>query len=376
MCVILDIEPEKAVPDKMMETACDINKHGFGVAYADGGEIKIIRSLDTPNDPDKVQKLLSDLKKHRRYVHLRHATVGKVTMENNHPLVVLHGKRGRVELAMMHNGTLTRFEEKGDDRSDTFFFNQKVVSPLAERVAAFSKPKEVLDDPIFQHVMRCEAGSSLFLFFDAFGKALRVGMWEQYGGFVASNKYSFSSSHHRSSSVRTTWYTPAHQGQGRVIPISQRRGQVLALPWKPVDKPTDVVSTAMKELNEEKRPVVDVKALPSGQVTKALPFPPNRTTTSLLKELMGVRKFLAEHKREVKMTTKNLQVVRTNVLEKLQQPNFDFLRQLTTEDINDLVSRYPAVMSEVVLELVAENLALLSKNETQASTIKDMTEKK
>lgn len=371
MCVILEIEPGREVPDDKMAIACDVNKHGYGVAYVDNREIKIIRSL-TENDPTQVQKLLADLKSYRRFVHLRHATVGKVTMENNHPMVSLHGNKGRAELAFMHNGTLGRYQKTGDDRSDTWFFNEHFVKPLAERCAAFTKPKDVLDDPLFQCLVRQESATSLLLFFDAFGKTLRVGQWEEYEGFWASNKYSFQASHNRATRTRTN-----------VVRYNRDHGwhtgtTVRQLPWVEVPDRQDRVGTAMQEWHQTQSNVVNLTANPA-DVVKSVPF--SHDTTSKLpymKEVLAVKRFLAAHTypEDHVAVIKNLKIMRTSVLESLKQPDFSFLRNLTTDDLNELLKTYPAVMAEVVMELVARNAVLEHQNNTQAKAIIDLSKDK
>ena len=89
MCVILQIEPGTVVPADKLARACDINKHGHGIAYVHKGELKLIRSVAN-NDPKEIAATLERLRSHRVFLHLRHATVGPVTLANNHPMIVWH----------------------------------------------------------------------------------------------------------------------------------------------------------------------------------------------------------------------------------------------------------------------------------------------
>lgn len=363
MCVILDIQPGAMIPDDKLEIACDINGDGFGIAYIENGSFKVIRSLEKPNNPKTVKGLLEAAKAHRRFVHLRFATVGGVTLENNHPMVVL-GKPDKPKMLMMHNGTLQSYKVDKSPVSDTFHFNERLVKPLAERVAAFKKPKDVLGDGIFQYIVEKESGYSLFLFADVFGNVFKVGEWVEYDGFSASNKYSFQTTHHRSSKAVVP-YTPYRYPE-------YRRGQRIGdtkwtPPWKEVTPERTAVVTSMADWERENRSLNVVASYPHTSNAKAY-----------RKEILQVRKYIAEHKyTEDKMDIiRNLKVKRTNVLQQFGQPDFSFLERLTTDDLQTLITRNPVAMTQCLFELVVSNRELVVKNETQAQTIKDLTEKK
>ena len=153
MCQVLMLSAGVTLPIDKLELTCDINKHGFGLAWVDNGELKIHRSVKQPNDPDEINRLLIDTIKFKRFLHLRHATVGNVNMENSHPFVLLQKGKGSPKpiLCMMHNGTLSNYTPPQGDTvtSDTLLFARTMAGPLASRVQAYSG-KSVLADPIFR----------------------------------------------------------------------------------------------------------------------------------------------------------------------------------------------------------------------------------
>lgn len=213
MCVIIDRKPGVQIPGDMIELACDINKDGYGIAFADRGRLEIIKSTK-PNDPGEVMKHLQDLVAHRVFLHLRHATVGTVTPENQHPFIAYEGRRKKAIIGMMHNGTLHHYSPHFQDktRSDTLLFTREFVEPLFKRVSKSLGEKNIILDDFVKHLLAKEIGSvSKVVFFDAFGNALFVNKdaGKQFEGWWASNDYSFDKQHIRSSSRKTpSWVNP------------------------------------------------------------------------------------------------------------------------------------------------------------------------
>jgi hypothetical protein len=209
MCVIIDRMPKVDIPFDKLEIACDINKHGFGLAFVDRGHLEIIRSTKQPNDPSEVQKHLEKLKNHRVFLHLRHATVGAVSEENQHPFVAMTGRKNKPLLGFMHNGTLFSYEpkDKTQGSSDTKQFNEMLVRPLALRCRKVVGDKKVLVDPFFQWIISKDLGytQSVLVFFDAFGNVIRYNedKGANFEGWWASNSYSFNENHLRATKKET-----------------------------------------------------------------------------------------------------------------------------------------------------------------------------
>jgi hypothetical protein len=201
MCVIIDKDPGVEIPFDKLELACDINKHGFGLAWVGKKKLEAIRSIET-NDAKAIAKELAAFKDMRCFLHLRHVTEGQLIMENNHPFFLLKDTIG-----FMHNGTLWDWVPKEKQFSDSLCYARNFLEPLAKR--CYASEKQVLEDPFFVKLVTKSIpnlSQSVFLFFDVAGRTLRV--QEQHGkqfeGWWASNEYSFNPNHIRSSGGRKT----------------------------------------------------------------------------------------------------------------------------------------------------------------------------
>lgn len=250
MCQILELKAGASIPMNLLEITCAINKHGFGVAFIENSDIKIERSVDT-NDPKVLGKLLDDLKDKKRYVHIRHATVGDVTLQNSHPFVVLeqraHRRKKKASLILMHNGTLFGYDdEKAKGVSDTALFVERFVRPLALRCEAYGGLKSILRDEFFRKVMIDEIKKSdKILMLDKTGYTLTFNRSEgkEYPehGFWASNEYSFNPNHSRSS-ISTTrggfsafdqrWPSPGWSTGAYSRAMREDQSVLDNLPWK------------------------------------------------------------------------------------------------------------------------------------------------
>lgn len=116
------------------------NPHGWGMLYRDDPsegrinpfEFIMCEDPEKDTDPDEIVDLMNNkLKDKDVYLHLRWVTVGDRSIDNIHPFSVL--ERGKKQLFLMHNGTLSEFKPKiNDSRSDTRIFTDTVMSPLAK----------------------------------------------------------------------------------------------------------------------------------------------------------------------------------------------------------------------------------------------------
>ncbi|HEY6021808.1 MAG TPA: class II glutamine amidotransferase, partial [Candidatus Paceibacterota bacterium] len=210
MCVIIDRKPGVTIPADMLDLACDINAHGWGIAWASKKKLHFEYSIKNPNDPKEVADMLQKLKDHRVFLHLRHATVGGIIEDNLHPFHVLVKKKHGIDLAMMHNGTLYDWKPKDDKEvlSDSYKFVEGFIRPLALRFNRWGG-NNILPDQLFQRVVKSEVGgSSCVLLFDSLGNSYVVNpqQGKEYEGWWASNTYSFSPSHQRYSKREVPHY--------------------------------------------------------------------------------------------------------------------------------------------------------------------------
>lgn len=212
MCIIIDRKADVVIPKEQIELACDINKHGFGVSWIEKRRIKTFRNISQPTDPQEVNDQLDKLKKHRVYLHIRHATVGPVTMENNHPFNILTQEKDGRDLCFMHNGTLWDFDPKTVDvsMSDSAYFAQSVVRPMAIRWAAWMPKKSFLDDTLFIKLL-CKyiTGDGKLVMYDNLGGTMVINRTKgkDYNGYWASNDHLDDKYHYRSSTKQgTKWH--------------------------------------------------------------------------------------------------------------------------------------------------------------------------
>lgn len=383
MCQILSLMAGASIPTNMLERTCDINKDGFGFVVRNKGKFVIERDITT-NDPKRIGALLDKWKEKPRYLHLRHTTVGAITMGNNHPFVVLED-RGP-QLLMMHNGTLREYEPVKDDKvtSDTFLFNQEFVRPLAERVWAYSKGKtSPLRDPIFRRAFVKEVGSgwSVFLLLDNFGEQFRINpsQGKEYDWGWASNEYSFNDNHFRSSAKptqtyhsRTDYEDVSHlwQGQG----YADVTGREDPLPWEEFTPPAEA-----KEISSGWTKYGSKSAAASAAVFekahKALDLSGDRQQLQYeIDEFAAVlkRKQFREDKRDLPMsetTIRSLKKARDTFLKMAGLEDFEGLANLSKGDLTELSDEFPKATAELVIDMFTEIKKIRLNNDIQAKTI-------
>jgi Predicted glutamine amidotransferase len=372
MCVILDIQPGATIPDDAFETACDINKHGYGLAFIDKGRLKIERKISEKNDPDEIAKKLKKYNKHRVFLHLRHATVGKINEANSHPFVTLKGADG-LDLCMMHNGTMYEYQPPAKlvetmGISDTHWYNETFLIPLAERMVKHSGVNLLKDAFFSKLVHKSFLGWSVLLLFDNQGNVIRVNgeRGKEFDGYWASNDYSFNTNHQRSS-IRTyarkdPWYdddpnklfqTSApyvrNHGGGALLPVS--RTPIITPQDKEIWAEWDKYDTQCKliaEQDELQRPNAGSDRLASPERRR---YEIKRVSDTL--------------KEKWKLTEKSMTKAATGVLLKLDKDRMSFatlagikdiseVLRLSKEDFTDLCDNFPLAMAECFVDMAAE----------------------
>lgn len=395
MCVIIARNAGVTIPADMIDQACDINKHGWGLMYAHKGKLHIERSLKQPNDAKEVADKLQSLSDRTVYLHLRHATVGDINLNNSHPFTILTRKKHGLDLAMMHNGTLYLYKPEASNTrdSDTLMFARNMVIPLAERVNAFVG-KKVLYDKFFAEVIHGELGytQSVVLFLDGSGTELifQKEKGKQFEGWWASTDEAFDSQHLRSSSRKTsvTHYGNNLAGDIYHTPYWEETHGSDPVPWshkstdKAADRTDDTLSTWEQDLKAH-----DTTA-EAGQ-----PKPPVTTTLLQVKDFARVRyecRAIAQkvHNTPYKygasvMTTENGGGICAAALAELKVPfkelsgipDLLMVGKMTEVDLVELSSTYPKGTARLVVDLLSEVIALKHKNDTQAETILALTKK-
>lgn len=397
MCVIIVREPGADVPGAMLERACDVNKHGFGFSWLERGHIRTERSLAQPNSPTQVTKLLKQFPKHKVFLHLRHATVGPVSLQNNHPFYILEKRRDGVDLCMMHNGTMYTYDPKGfpeseKESSDTLIWAKYVVRPMALRCLALGgKEKSVLDDKFFLSVLKRDVySSSKVVLFDNFGRVeyLNKDQGKDFDGFWASNDYSFDDNHARSS-VRSTpsygsygtygnhyggyddyrnggdHWSGAAAAESRkrtsssVATLAEKRRLASVkdkadhpiLPWERV---TDDLNDPLPLFNKTSVPTVPVKLILPHEimVERAL-----ETDASALRSAsVWLKSWIIRPLREDRVSnipTQVLDKLRTDFVTKAGINALTDLGRLSRDQLEEFCSNFPAMAAEAMICLVA-----------------------
>lgn len=130
MCCIIQLPAGKMLMKERLVNVTLNNPHGFGIVTVDKGKLDIYKSFhEDGNDPDHVEEELNKRVNLERFLHLRYATAGEKSIDNTHPFKVYEGKDNHT-VVFMHNGSLHKFKETGSDRSDTYHFAEKLLSPL------------------------------------------------------------------------------------------------------------------------------------------------------------------------------------------------------------------------------------------------------
>jgi len=119
MCVIIHLPPGKSVPENKLWNAVCNNWHGWGLGLWDSDKKELSISRSIPDNSwleekdleaggnhaefEEIMNALDNNKDKDRFLHLRHATRGRINLENCHP-VCLHNTPNR-QVYLMHNGS-------------------------------------------------------------------------------------------------------------------------------------------------------------------------------------------------------------------------------------------------------------------------------
>jgi len=194
MCVIIHRPANVEVPFAKLESACNVNPHGYGLVVSDRGKLETFKGLGPKgNDPDEVALLLEKAKGQEVFLHLRYQTSGKRDLANAHPFEVLSKAKDGTDVQFMHNGHLNDFTNS-PDRCDSWIFAETVLRPLLLRSAAYDDVETILEQPFLATILKEFAGSSsVFLLAGEGGQVLKINEnnGHKYDWGWASNDYSF-----------------------------------------------------------------------------------------------------------------------------------------------------------------------------------------
>lgn len=373
MCVIIQRQPNVEIPFDKLASACVVNPDGWGVAIADRGKLELRHGLEKTTDPEKIMKILEDAKTLPVMLHLRYVTQGAKSLENCHPFWSLTRDEHGVDLAFCHNGTLSDWKENDSDYSDSYWINQKLITPLFQRTAAFVGKENILRDEFSISLLEEMAGySSLFGLIDGSGTQLAINgdKGKEFEGWWASNEYSFNERHrtkttsysHHSCTTTGEHYSSAYPDDPVVDPWNGWEKDLQAddekvtkvflyVNGKPMYHYYRQDGTLVKE--EEAKPVIVPPEDPSYVEDTEDEI---ADMVELLDQGEDIKKVFDMH--EKKMSQKLIKHCTAK-----QRPKFtevckiDDLREVTRldpEDIAELVSFYPEAATVLIQDLLAE----------------------
>lgn len=207
MCVIISRNPGIELPFDKLENACITNSDGWGLSVADRGKLETVTKYDPAgNNAEEIARILEQTKEQRVFLHLRYSTAGTKSIDNCHPFQSATLKDDGRDISFMHNGTIYAFKG-ASDFSDTYNFNQEIVSPLCKMMLAADPDSNPLQNKLLERLLKEYAGGgSVFLLYDQDGNEIIINKdkGHQYEGWWASNTYSFNRSH-RSQGSHTSY---------------------------------------------------------------------------------------------------------------------------------------------------------------------------
>ena len=182
MCLIIYKPANATVPTALLTSAIKENPDGFGVMFAENGKLNVVKDVDS-------SKVFEPVFRHtdkELLIHLRWATHGKVSPENTHPFKVDTG------LWFMHNGVITIDTKDDPTKSDTWWFNERVVKPSRHAVfeAGF---EDFLKCPLPSLGFQGIGNNNRLVFLDSQGRIqiINRGTWIEWEGLLLSNTYAY-----------------------------------------------------------------------------------------------------------------------------------------------------------------------------------------
>jgi len=342
MCVIIVRQPGVTLPFEKLQAACKVNAHGWGLAVVDRGKIETKYELqEAGNDPENVGRALEAAKDQLILLHLRFVTAGDKSLANCHPFSVLRKSLHGMDVVLAHNGTLYSYRTGYEGWSDTKNFVHQYVTPLLERHIAFTGNANLLRDEFTVKLLEKEVSTnSVVTLLDAEGNVLNIheSNGKHFEGWWASNTYSFDDTH-RETKTTTVWSNwddyvddGSAYGDDRACGGDTAAAEAIRLPATTTTTSTTPTIIRPKEPDPEIMP--HNVAIAADRISLALKMTDKRPSPSLIKQLLN-------DKRQTfcKIT------------------GIDHLREMTRfdpEDIEELVSFYPEVVTVLIQDLLFE----------------------
>jgi len=136
LCIIARVPRNSKLTKAQLNAMWDNNPHGGGIAYIDGEEVKVFKSLKKSEFINAYFNISKEFGSRDMLVHTRIRTHGDICIDNVHPFQV------NENTFMAHNGTIDEATppEKFSEKSDTNWFVEHFMSHV---------DVTALDDPHF-----------------------------------------------------------------------------------------------------------------------------------------------------------------------------------------------------------------------------------
>lgn len=125
MCIAIVKPKDKVIPKEVLQTCASANPDGMGFAYCKDGKVIIVKAVD---NFEKFYKAYSKVETtSNMLIHFRIATHGEVCKDNCHPF------RLNNRMALIHNGIISGYGSKTENKSDTKDFIEKVIGNISHK---------------------------------------------------------------------------------------------------------------------------------------------------------------------------------------------------------------------------------------------------
>lgn len=350
MCVIMVKKPGIEVPFNLLESACIVNPHGFGVAVADRGKLYVEKMYEKEgNRPEPIAKALEDLKEHQIYLHLRFKTAGSLGEENCHPFQVLNMKEDGMDLVMFHNGTFYEYkDDKDTSKSDTQCFAEQFVTPFYRRIYQTCPDEEILNDPLAAVIMEKFVGaSSKVVLLDNYGNDLIVNKskGKEYEWGWASNDYSFNRTHREPTYGygHNSWDSRSREvikyNNGKRTYWDQKGGCYVTEDLEPIHAPTSVPSSKPAEQTTTETK----KITPDTPLTEPAVVEANKEPEVKIEKVEKVK--------DIKSEWYNTPKARCTLEEMEYIDKIEEVCYLSKEDFQLLIEKYPDMALTLFLDM-------------------------
>jgi len=124
LCIIASVPRNTKLTKAQLSAMWDNNPHGGGIAYIDGDEVKVFKTLDKSEFINAYFNIAKEFGERDMLVHTRIKTHGDICIDNVHPFQV------NENTFMAHNGTIDEATppSKFSEKSDTNWFVEHFMS--------------------------------------------------------------------------------------------------------------------------------------------------------------------------------------------------------------------------------------------------------